>query len=458
MKSYTQRAAELSRSTEPSRDVERDRQSLNEIRAARAARLDEMRAILDKVKAESRDFSRRESARLETLDREIVDFDERIAAVEASEDPDHFDGRRAAHGSAPSKRAGIALTREESVADAVGGTRSFGDFGPAGDGIEPGYNADDFDFGRMVRAAVTGERHWLTEAERRAMGEGSDATGGVHVPEVLSGKIIDMARAKSVAIRAGALTLPMESDTTVLARLVGGNDAIWHAENAPDIVASDQEWERVELKAKTVVTEQKMSRELFEDAGPGAHAAIMNELAQTIGLAVDLAVFEGSGVGEPLGLSERALNEISMGVNGAAPTSYAELVRAAFAVSKENGADPTALVAHPRDLESYALLTDSTGQPLRRPDAIRDLPFLSTTQIATDRDQGTSTGVASNAYLGDFGQVILGVRPSLSLRFVTLTERYATPAFQIGILCFMRMDVAVGHEEHLTKLVGLLEA
>ena len=111
----------------------------------------------------------------------------------------------------------------------------------------------------------------------------------------------------------------------------------------------------------------------------------------------------------------------------------------------------------PARLESYALLTDTTGQPLRRPDAIAEFPFLSTTQIRTDRDQGEAEGVAANAYVGDFSNVIVGVRPSLQVRFHVLTERYATPAFQVGLLAYLRADVAYAHPEHLVKVVGLLD-
>jgi HK97 family phage major capsid protein len=408
---------------------------------------EEMKTIAEGAKNRG-NLSRRDAAKFDELEAQIADFDSLIREAQAAEGEGYAPLDRSV---VRGKSESAVLAPEDRMADYVAERRGFF---PGESSLDP----DEFSLGRIVRAAVTGERKHLTDAERRAMGEGSDATGGVLIPEILAASVIDRARAKSVAMAAGAVTLPMDSDKTVIARLDGGNTAIWHAENASDITASDQVWERVELAAKTVVTEQKLSRELFEDLDASAHSAIVNEIAQTIALAFDFAVFEGVAPA-PVGIDTTSgVGTVSMGTNGAVPDSYAEIVRAVYAVLKENGSDPTALVAHPRDLESYALLADTTGQPLRRPDAIANLPFLSTTQLATDRDQGSSTDVCSNAYVGDFRNVILGVRPSLQIRLMTLQERYATPALQVGLLAYLRVDVAIARPEHLVKIVGLKAA
>ncbi len=430
------------------RDTSDRHVNLQALLQERAAHIESMNKLVDAAEADGR---------RDLTAAELSEFDQREAAVRALDErikrnPDSRDNPVIA--SLYGRQAPVEglLRAEDSVAETIGcgpelrfdplGTRDF----------------DGFSFGRLVRAAVTGDRSGLSDAEVRALGEGSDATGGVVVPTQLSSNIIDRARAQSVAIQAGCLTAPMtEGNKLVLAKLEGGNTAVWHVENAPDLEETDQTWERIELTARSVIAgPQLLSRELYEDLSPEAEATIERELASAVALAFDLAVLEGTGTGQPLGIANTpGVNAVVMAANGAKPTSWAEVVKAWFAVKKNNGDDPTAAIFHPRDAENYALLTDTTGQPLRKPPTIENLPILTTTQIATDRDQGTLTGAASNGYVGDFSQVVIGVRPEFSIRLITLKERYATPAFQVGLLAYLRADVAVVRPEHLTKIVGL---
>ncbi|MBM1309072.1 phage major capsid protein [Sulfitobacter mediterraneus] len=71
--------------------------------------------------------------------------------------------------------------------------------------------------GQYLRSMVVGGK---TEAERRALSEGSDSAGGYTVPDVLSAHLIDLARAESVVMRAGAQTVPLTSDTNNIAKVL----------------------------------------------------------------------------------------------------------------------------------------------------------------------------------------------------------------------------------------------
>lgn len=431
-------------------------------RAARAAAIDAMTATLDLCEREGRNMSRSERAayrknenEVEQLDAEHREAERQILAAReafgAHIGTSYDFEPRMSQGGPESRPFGYGdvlgsgvLTREQTLVD-------WARFNGRGESF---YGSEPFRLGALIRARVTGDSRDLTETERRALAEGADATGGVLVPEELSSAIIDRARALSVVLQAGAVTAAMESDTLVLARLATGSTAAWKAENAA-ISASDQAWERVELKAKVVVVEQLMSRELFEDISPEGQRAIEHEIAQAIALKLDLAALEGSGTApEPRGIANTTgVGSVSMGTNGLKPTNHDPLVNAVYAVLKANGAAPTAAVLHPRDLETFALLKDTTGQPLRPPAALDGLPMLSSSQLSTARTQGTSTD-ASNAYVGDFSQVIIGVRPSLQLRFQVLQERFSDN-LQVGLLAWLRADVALAHPEHLTKIVGL---
>ena len=80
-----------------------------------------------------------------------------------------------------------------------------------------------------LRAAGTGAPR--NELEERALSGGSGAGGGFTVPEPVRAQVIDFARARSVAIRAGARVVPIESDTVYFPRVVADPDFGWYAEN-----------------------------------------------------------------------------------------------------------------------------------------------------------------------------------------------------------------------------------
>jgi HK97 family phage major capsid protein len=414
----------------------------------------EQRSILDAAEGEARNLSRRESARYRELGDEHDELADELRTLEEREE------RRAA-AAREFGNAGGARTAEVGV---LGADDSFRDWVRARRGGIPSglgddeIRAEDVSLVRMLRAKLDpSTRGDLNEHELRALGEGTDAAGGVLVPELLAGDVIDRLRARSVCIQAGAQTVPMGSDTTVIARLNGASEANWKSENAA-VAESDQTWERVELKAKTAVVLQRLSVELFQDMSAQGEQTMRNELAQALALKLDLAALEGAGVDpEPLGLVGAAgVNALAMGANGAMPDSFDPIVQAVYACLKANAPDPSAVVMHPRDGETFALLKDSTGQPLRRPDAIANLPFLYSSQIATDRTVGTS-GDTSNAYVGAFSEMLIGVRPSISVRFVTLQERYMDN-LQVGLLAYLRADVALAHGASFTKITGIRNA
>lgn len=412
--------------------------------ALRAELLKKMKRLSEIMEAaEDRDLSRRERGEADQLRRETDELRQRVPQI---------DGRL-------TQFNGISDDRSEEHGDLLAPTDRLADWVAERRGGRGSFAGDDFSrfsLGKIIRAAATGDRGKLNDVETRALAEGSDASGGFLLAPELSSEVIDLARSAAVAFTAGALTLPMGSPTVYLPRLSSGVEAAWKAENQP-ITGADEEWERITLTAKTVVVQQKISVELLEDiSGTEAEAVIRNDLAKSLALKLDLAILEGSGDDPvPLGVyGTPDVNEVKMGgTNGGTPSLFDEVVKGDFAVRQANGAPATAAVMHPRDGESYALLKESSGQPIRRPDAIANLPFLTTTQIDIARTTGTSDDT-STVYVGDFATVVVGVRPSLQIRLLDLHERYADQ-LQVGLLAWLRADVALRHPQHMTKITGV---
>jgi HK97 family phage major capsid protein len=342
----------------------------------------------------------------------------------------------------PREQDSPALTNEQRCADVVKRSLVFTD-----------YERDSYSLGRIIRSMVTGDRRGLSDLEKRAMSEGTDSAGGYTVFDELGTHVIDRVRNSMRVIQAGALTVPMQSDTLNLARLATGATTAWKTENAA-ITAGDLSFERVQLVAKTLPVLVKMSVELFEDMSPGAEKVIEREIAQAIALELDRVALRGSGTGaEPRGIiNQTGVTLQSSGANGTTPADYDFLVDAIASVWSANG-QPNARIYASRTAKTLAKLKDSQNQPLRAPDAVLNVKELITNQIPTSLTVGTSDD-CSEAYVGDFRELLIGMRTAFRLE----ASRHSGDAFsnlQVWIRAYIRADVALAHPALFTVVQGI---
>lgn len=417
-----------------------------------------MRAVLDSAESEQRELTSEENREFGRNELEVRRIDTQLAELgengsAGGGEPRGVAGASDAEfvgvdaGTAGAGRAQLTLGREERMSDwqarrpGAGRRSSFT--------VE---EAREFSLGRLIQGMVRG--NWGdAELERRALGEGSDSAGGVLVPELIASFVIDRARNQARVLEAGAVVVPMDSDDVSIPRLATGATGGWRAEHAP-VTESDPVFERVRLVAKTAAVLTRLSWELFEDLTPQAADTIANELTQAIALQLDLAALRGSGVNpEPRGLRNTTGVTIqSLGANGATPSTYAALIDAAAAVLAANFT-PNAAIYAARTAAMFAKLTDSTGQPLQRPPLLAGLTELVSNQIPVNLAQGTSNDT-SELYVGQWDQLLIGVRPSLAIRVVKLDQTFAA-SMQVGLIAYLRADVAVAHPAAFAITTGV---
>lgn len=295
-------------------------------------------------------------------------------------------------------------------------------------------------------------------AEQKVMSEGVLGSGGDAVPSILSAQIIDRARALATVFRAGAQTVPMTSNTLRIARVSGDPTAAWKAENAT-ATASDVSLEAVDFQARTLVALVKMSVELADDS-PNAEAIVENAIAQALALELDRVALRGSGAApEPEGIrNATGVDVIDLGANGAAP-AYSDFSQAVEAVETANH-EPGAVIYHPRTGGTLDRLVDTTGQPLRAPASFDRLRKFSTTQIPINLTHGTATN-ASEAYVGGFANVMIGVRTSLGIEVSRVAADATNSAFadyQIWVRAVLRADVQLAHAAAFSVITGIIPA
>lgn len=349
------------------------------------------------------------------------------------------------HGTSRTAAEGIETWRTDSGerVPVLGREQRIADFLPA-----ERTAASDVGLGRFIGALIGGPKNDL---ERRALAEGSVSTGGAFLPSPLAAEVIDHARVENVAFKAGARTIPMANKTMAMVKNVSDPVPAWRAENAL-IAESEPVFDRMTLDAKSLAVRFVVSRELLEDT-PNMDAQLRATMAAGFARGLDDAIFFGTGTNnQPTGIANTpGLQSVSMGTNGATPTNYDPYLDALLALQLANEGKVTAVVQAPRTGIGLAKLKDGQGQPLQVPPLLANIPFLTTTGIPVNQTQGTANNTSS-AFLGDFTQVLVGIRTSLQI--TVLNERFAEFG-QVGFVGWLRADVQVARPAALAKLIGI---
>jgi HK97 family phage major capsid protein len=411
------------------RQLRQDREGLSQL----------ARDILARAKTENRDLTADEVRNFEVLKAEIEKKNEQIEQVQ--EEFKELALRAAAQVAGESRAVTgrtAVLTREMRYVDWARASGKIKD-----------HDYEGLTIGGYLRAMGTGRGN---EAERRALSEGSDGGGGYTVPDILYARMFDRLRAAAQVYKAGAQTVPLDSDVNKIARLATDPTASWVAENAA-ISTSDPVFEVVTFTPQVVVCHVRASRQLLDDS-LNIEDALENAFTQAISREVDRVALRGTGTSpEPRGVrTATGVTETSMGTNGLALSNYDKVIDLLQALAEANGAPPTAAILSPRTAAATAKFKDTTNQPLRRPQALENVPFLSTTQVVNNETQGTSSN-ASTLFLGDWREVMVGIRSEL--RIEVLRERYADN-LQYGFIAFMRADIQLARPAAMGRLIGII--
>jgi len=292
------------------------------------------------------------------------------------------------------------LTREMRMADAARGTY------PA--------EFEKASIGRLLRGFLNGDWNG-SELEQRVMASSPTTSGGVMVPLPLASRIIDLVRNQSAVVRAGAITVPMDSATLKMARVTSGPTAGWYAEAAA-ITASDMAFDSVTFTAKKLAALCVVNSELLEDA-TGIDQVLETALGKALGLELDRVALHGSGSGaEPAGLYGASGVPTVSSVGTA--TSYAKFITSIFTVLGNNW-NPNAAIYSSRTAATLAgLFSGISGDktPLVPPGEWTALSRFVSNQVSNTLNTGSpATAVGSAAFIGQFDQLAIGVRRTLRI-------------------------------------------
>jgi HK97 family phage major capsid protein len=307
----------------------------------------------------------------------------------------------------------------------------------------------NFGFGDYVAAMATGTSN---PEIRNALSENSDSAGGYSVPSELMQNVIDDMRAATIAIRAGAQTVPLTTDETTMLKIVKDPVPTWRSENAA-VAESDPNFGALVFRPKSLAVIVRASRELISDSR-NIDTALSLAFAASMAQALDKAAIYGTGAdNQPLGLLGHNIPTITMADNGAAFTDYAPLLDLIELYENNFNWDMEGrtMVMNPSVKRQLAGLVNSENDPLRQPEELYQIPRLVSTNVPNDEVQGTAKN-CSSVILGDWSKMLIGLRDQM--RIEVLRESFAQN-MQVGFLCWMRADVQIMHERSFARLAGI---
>ena len=393
---------------------------LREIRAKKAAKVAEARALVAKAEKENRALTSEEAESFDALKAEITD-------LEAAE----------------TRAAFLAEQERQMPGDPVTGDN-------------PGNLEERVSLLAVLRAGVEGRAITGAEAEMHAELErrhGPAKHGGILVPlaaferrdpnttttapELVgtahrADQYIGPLRNSLLVQRLGVRTLSGLVGNVSIPKAGAGLSAGWVAEGGA-LPESDMDFDSVTLSPHHVGGITEMSRQLIQQSAPAIEGLVRDDLSFAVAAAVDAAIVAGTGLaGQPAGIIGRA------GVQTAdLPATWADVLAIEQLLAAVN-IDPTGWYTSPAVMTALRgiLKAASAGSEyIAGRGTIGELPAASSNAAPDD-----------TAILGDWSQVLLGQWGAVEI----LVNPYAeTPYKRGGVLvrAMATVDVAVRHEE-----------
>lgn len=404
--------------------------------------------LIDHIESQGRDMTANEYRQATKADQAIATLDRGLTKL--SQTFDMYPGMSGDDEDAYAE--GKPLAKGQSFAGYV---RSRGIRAGAED-VSEGIDADKYLRGVLFNQWKGADRELQIA---NTMSGASSTAGGALIPTVLQGQIIDMARAKTRVLEAGAQLVPMESRTVDVPTWTQDPTLSWRAEN--DIVSeSDAAVSKVTLVAKPLATVVRVSRELIEDTD--IRSALANAFAAAFALKIDQAALYADGsAGAPTGVkSTAAVTKTSMGTNGASMTDWGNMMDA-VGRCRDNNEYPNAQIMADRSARVLAKLRASAGAGdyLTPPEYLSEVARLTTSGVPINLTVGTSSD-CSDVFTADWSQLLIGVRTGLTIS--VLEERYMTndaagspKGGQYGFMCWWRGDIALARAKAFDVITGV---
>lgn len=292
-------------------------------------------------------------------------------------------------------------------------------------------------------------------AGRAAYAAGASATGGVMVAtNLMAGSFIEMLRNKSRVMQLGATTLSGLVGNVDIPRQTGASNTFWVTEGNA-LTEAEATFDKISLAMKHIGTYSQISRNMLMQSTPDIEMLARADLIAQIALGIDLAALSGAGTGGvPTGIANTSgIGSVIGGTNGAAIT-IDHLIALETAIASANAdVDGMSYIANAKTVGSLKSLksttgnylwTNTQGQRSATPGEINGYGVARTNQARSNLTKGTSAGVCSEVFMGNWSELLIGEWGVLEI----MPNPYDPAAYKQGAILLRAMqslDIGVRH-------------
>ena len=299
---------------------------------------------------------------------------------------------------------------------------------------------------------------WMA-GEQRDVVKGTATAGGHTVAtNLLAQNFIDLLRNRMVLQQAGITVLSGLVGDVAIPRQTGGATAYWVAESGAP-TESLQAFDQVTMNPKTLGAFTDMSRRLLKQSSLDVEAFVRTDLATIAGLEIDRAGLHGLGSSnQPTGIAATAgIGSVAGGTNGLAPTRT-HLVGLETEVAQDNAdVGNLAYVTNTRVRGKLKLteVASSTGIWTWQdgPTPLNGYRALVSNQVSSALTKGTSTGVCSAIFFGNWRDLLMGMWGGLDL----LVDPYTiSTTGTVRVVVLQDVDIAVRQPASFSAMLDAL--
>lgn len=302
---------------------------------------------------------------------------------------------------------------------------------------------------------------WMAGGEQRDLVKGTSTAGGHTVAtNLLSQNFIDLLRNRMVLQQAGITVLSGLVGDVAIPRQTGGATAYWVAESGAP-TESQQAFDQVTMNPKTLGAFTDMSRKLLKQSSLDVEAFVRMDLAMIQALEIDRAGLHGSGSSnQPTGIAATSgIGSVAGGTNGLAPTRT-HLVNLETEVAQDNADVGNLAYVTNTKVRGKLKLTEvasNTGIWTWQdgPTPLNGYRALVSNQVSSTLTKGTSSGVCSAIFFGNWRDLIMGMWGGLDLMVDPYT---ASTSGTVRVIVLQDVDIAVRHPESFSAMLDALTA
>lgn len=401
--------------------------SLAQIRETRAAKVAEMRQMLNTAQGEKRSLNPAEQSAFDSLKIAVTDLEGQETRATFLEEAE-----RRALGSPVGDKSLNALHNSVNVLDVIRAQME----------------------GRALSGAAL-ESHQESERRtgRKAQGvfvpmaalESRAANTTLTAPELVATNnradlYIEPFRNSLLARKLGVRVLSNLTGNVSIPKYATGNSAGWVAENAALTASNAMTFDSVTLAPKHAGGVTEMSRQLIQQSSPDIEQLVRGDLSYLLAQAIDSALIKGGGTNEPTGV----LSTVGIQTASLATLSWANILAMLqkLDISNASAANILASMRVKSKLQGTLKNAASGAGYLMEVGRVADLPAYFSNQVP----ELVGTPNKGRVIAGDWSQAMLGIWSEIDI----LVNPYAETAYNKGnvlVRAMSTVDIAVRHPE-----------